>query len=168
MGDAPQRTPPPSLDVPAAYEECFRCGVPFAVPRGYRVQRLKDGRTFWCPNGHGQAYERPAKPNVEQRRELVAALHRAEQAEARASTAESRAGSATQGAVPAAAQSPAPTGPADVVTVTIPADQHGRPTCPECGRSFALLGASLRHHLRRKHGIVAGALHFAGKGAGHG
>ena len=37
-------------------EDCFRCGVVFAMPKEFREQRLRDKDTFYCPNGHGQCY----------------------------------------------------------------------------------------------------------------
>lgn len=37
-------------------EECYLCGVVFALPTTLRAERLKDHRNFWCPNGHDQHY----------------------------------------------------------------------------------------------------------------
>lgn len=37
-------------------ETCFRCGIVFAVPAYFRKMRLDDKQSFWCPNGHSQAY----------------------------------------------------------------------------------------------------------------
>ena len=37
-------------------EECFRCGVVFAMPKDMQEHRLRDKGTFYCPNGHGQCY----------------------------------------------------------------------------------------------------------------
>lgn len=31
---------------------CGICNVPFAMPTSLRAERLKDGKGFWCPNGH--------------------------------------------------------------------------------------------------------------------
>lgn len=41
-----------------AYVEitCCNCGVTFLVPPGWERQRLKDGKSFWCPNGHPQHF----------------------------------------------------------------------------------------------------------------
>lgn len=35
---------------------CCDCGIQFVVPENWHRKRLEDKRTFWCPNGHQQAY----------------------------------------------------------------------------------------------------------------
>lgn len=37
-------------------ETCYKCGIVFAVPQYFRKTRLDDKQSFWCPNGHPQAY----------------------------------------------------------------------------------------------------------------
>lgn len=37
-------------------ETCIECGIEFAIPSGYRRQRLEDHRGFHCPNGHSQFF----------------------------------------------------------------------------------------------------------------
>ena len=38
-------------------EECYRCGVSFAMPHTLRETCLKDhSKSFYCPNGHGQVF----------------------------------------------------------------------------------------------------------------
>lgn len=37
-------------------ESCFQCGVVFAMPRTLHNTCRRDKQTFYCPNGHGQAY----------------------------------------------------------------------------------------------------------------
>lgn len=71
---------------------CAKCGIPFAVPEAVYYERSVEGEEIICPNGHGEEYgpreaEKPAEDTAkvtELRRELVHAIHRAEQAEARA------------------------------------------------------------------------------------
>jgi hypothetical protein len=36
--------------------ECYKCGVIFAMPTSLDNHALKSGAAFYCPNGHGQAY----------------------------------------------------------------------------------------------------------------
>ena len=36
--------------------ECYSCHVQFAITTAMNAQRLQDKTSFWCPNGHGQAY----------------------------------------------------------------------------------------------------------------
>jgi hypothetical protein len=45
-----------SHDVILEIESCYSCGVAFAMPQGFKKQRLQDRQTFYCPNGHGQHY----------------------------------------------------------------------------------------------------------------
>lgn len=35
---------------------CFECGILFGMPDHYQIKRREDKKTFYCPNGHGQAY----------------------------------------------------------------------------------------------------------------
>lgn len=37
-------------------ETCYKCGIVFAVPQYFRKTRQDDKQSFWCPNGHPQAY----------------------------------------------------------------------------------------------------------------
>src|SRR5215467_1712771 len=39
---------------------CPTCGIEFALYMQYIDQRVKDSRTFWCPNGHSMRF----KPNA--------------------------------------------------------------------------------------------------------
>jgi hypothetical protein len=36
--------------------ECYKCGVVFAVSEKFDNGRRKDKESFYCPNGHRQAY----------------------------------------------------------------------------------------------------------------
>ena len=38
-------------------EECYSCHVLFAITDDFKRERLRDKRTFYCPNGHGQCYQ---------------------------------------------------------------------------------------------------------------
>lgn len=44
------------LAVKLIAEECCNCGVVFAMSAELRRRRLNDHESFWCPNGHSQAY----------------------------------------------------------------------------------------------------------------
>lgn len=37
-------------------EECCNCGIPFAITQDLKDRRLKDHKSFYCPNGHSQHY----------------------------------------------------------------------------------------------------------------
>ena len=36
--------------------ECYKCSMPFGVPRDFDRRNHQDGGTFYCPAGHGQIY----------------------------------------------------------------------------------------------------------------
>ena len=36
--------------------ECYKCGTDFLVTNEFNSNRLKDKESFYCPNGHSQAY----------------------------------------------------------------------------------------------------------------
>jgi hypothetical protein len=42
----------------ARFEEqtCGDCGCVWGFPKELRAQRLKDGKLFYCPNGHGRHF----------------------------------------------------------------------------------------------------------------
>ena len=35
---------------------CYKCGVQFAIAKSYQEQLEKSHQSFWCLNGHSQAY----------------------------------------------------------------------------------------------------------------
>ncbi len=35
---------------------CGECGVTWAMPASLRSARMSDGKTFYCPNGHGRVF----------------------------------------------------------------------------------------------------------------
>lgn len=37
-------------------QECGKCDIIFAVPDYWREARLKDGETWYCPNGHPRCF----------------------------------------------------------------------------------------------------------------
>lgn len=55
-------------------EECYSCGISFAMPSDFKESRLRDRKTFWCPNGHSQHYvgKTDAEKLVEAQRALQA------------------------------------------------------------------------------------------------
>jgi hypothetical protein len=48
--------------------DCYKCGLLFYVPAGFDANRRNDHKTFWCPNGHNQAYT--GKTNAQKYKEL--------------------------------------------------------------------------------------------------
>lgn len=40
-------------------ETCVNCGVEFAWPKEMRDARLKDKKSFYCPNGHSMSWSGP-------------------------------------------------------------------------------------------------------------
>ncbi len=37
-------------------QTCIKCGIAFAMPIEFDAKRREDRKTFYCPNGHPQAY----------------------------------------------------------------------------------------------------------------
>lgn len=67
-------------------ETCYKCGIVFAVPSYFREKRLLDKNSFWCPNGHSQAY---IKSEIDQLKSQLEAERRStEWQRARANTLE--------------------------------------------------------------------------------
>ena len=44
------------LSVKQSTITCYKCGITFGVPMQWGEIRQEDGATFWCPNGHSQAF----------------------------------------------------------------------------------------------------------------
>jgi hypothetical protein len=38
------------------HEVCITCGTPFSIPANLQSQLRNNHKTFYCPNGHDQAY----------------------------------------------------------------------------------------------------------------
>jgi NMD protein affecting ribosome stability and mRNA decay len=115
---------------------CVTCGIAFAVPQRWWDDRNEDHRTYCCPNRHAQHIppaETP-KPSLEQRQETILALHRAEQAEAKAADL-------------AAGKPGVPAEPPPVVTL-----DGKRLKCADCGKTYAFASGMIGH-LRQRHGI---------------
>ena len=54
--------------------ECYRCGVTFGLTANYSKNRRDDHQSFYCPNGHSQAYL--GKSDAEKERERAELLER--------------------------------------------------------------------------------------------
>ena len=46
-----------SLNVDLVQMICGECGIVFAVPDYFQQERLKTGKGWYCPNGHGRVYK---------------------------------------------------------------------------------------------------------------
>ena len=57
-----------------ATENCYLCGMQFAMPEEYQTRRRNDHARFFCPSGHGQVYT--SKSEAEQLRDQIAAKDR--------------------------------------------------------------------------------------------
>jgi hypothetical protein len=107
-----------------------RCGFVFAVPAWWESKRREDHSSWYCPNGHSQAFK--GKTEAERLKEEKAALERQLAAEkANRSMAENRERAAKAQATKYR--------------------RHAEATaCPAgCGRTFAT--ARMQKHLKSKH-----------------
>jgi hypothetical protein len=48
-----------------ATEQCYKCGITFAMPEQFQKNCQRDGETFYCPNGHGQVYGDTTRKQLE-------------------------------------------------------------------------------------------------------
>jgi nucleosome binding factor SPN SPT16 subunit len=58
-------------------EVCINCGIAFFFPEDFKRERLKDHRSFFCPNGHQQYFSGETEAE-KLRKELSAAKQREE------------------------------------------------------------------------------------------
>ena len=57
---------------------CYSCAVVFGMTKAQKANRLNDRGTFYCPNGHGQAYGKPTTdPKEAELKQLRADLTKA-------------------------------------------------------------------------------------------
>lgn len=106
---------------------CGECGTVFGLGAKYQEARLADHRTFYCPNGHGRAYN--GKSEAEKLREQLGwANSRAQSWRDQAETAEAR----RRG---------------EKAAKTRLKNRIANGVCPECKRSFP----DLRQHMAGQH-----------------
>jgi uncharacterized Zn finger protein (UPF0148 family) len=119
-------------------ESCYACGVPFCITTEMYHQRLRDKKSFYCPNGHSQAYI--GQTEVEKERDALRAQLQREQS-ARESAERSRkwAEKQARGANVAAGMAKA--------KVRRVMERVHAGVCPHCNRTFKQLAA----HMKSKH-----------------
>lgn len=105
---------------------CGECGVVFGMTEDYQEQRKKDGKSWYCPNGHSRVYRETEADRL--RKQLARAEQERDRARANAThyrdqaDAEERAHRATKG------------------QVTKLRKRIANGVCPCCKRTFANLG----------------------------
>jgi hypothetical protein len=80
-------------------ETCCNCGIVFGMPDGLLEQRVKDGKSFWCPVGHGMSYTKKEtlEQELEATRDTLARQRNATALARAAEDAERRRHAATKG-----------------------------------------------------------------------
>lgn len=136
------------MGIPATWNEfrtieCYLCGTGFAVEATLYNARLRDQRSFWCPNGHQQHFT-GTTPEARKIRELEAERDRLKRERDAATTARSWAESRAKGANIAA-------GLAKAAKKRLE-QRVSRGVCPCCHRTFKQLAA----HMKTKHPDVVG------------
>jgi DNA-binding XRE family transcriptional regulator len=106
---------------------CSNCGVQYALANDYRERRIKDRETFYCPNGHSQAYSGPTEAQ-KLREELDRKEEMLHSAELRAEKAETERNNITRAHKKMR-------------------ERVMNGVCPCCNRSFA----NLREHMKNEH-----------------
>jgi uncharacterized C2H2 Zn-finger protein len=141
---------PAKLTVDARFYTCAECGVLYGVTEQFDERRREDGETFYCPNGHEQVYKgarREADDKSErtlaERQELVLAIHRAEQAEAKAAELAGAKAKPLQDGKPAAAE--------PAIDVRVRRDGYLL-HCPSCDATYRST-VWLQRHLCQRHGV---------------
>lgn len=108
-------------------QNCFVCGVPFAMAEHFQADRLRKQDTFYCPAGHSQHYI--GETEAERQRKRAERAERAAESERQRRVAEERSHSATRGHLTRARTRAA----------------HG--VCQVCHRSFA----NVARHMTGQH-----------------
>lgn len=50
-------------------EHCISCGIPFTVPQNVYEKHLEEGGFHYCPNGHGQGWDKSRSKRAAEERE---------------------------------------------------------------------------------------------------
>lgn len=45
---------------------CYKCNTPFGMTEDLNTRRHRDGKSFFCPNGHGQVYTESSEKKLKQ------------------------------------------------------------------------------------------------------
>lgn len=115
---------------------CGDCQIPFAIPSNMQTERRRDGKGFYCPNGHvisyhETEYDRLLREKAELERRVASEQENARAAHAATTTAK-RSAAAARGQV-----------------TKIKKRVHNG-VCPHCNRTFA----NVARHMASKHAEV--------------
>lgn len=113
--------------------ECGACAIPFAIPANLHALVMRDGRNFWCPNGHKISYSETENQRLQ--RELKAARRSRDYAQTAKRAAEDQAQAAEYRRRAAVGQ------------VTKIRNRIANGVCPCCNRTFV----NLERHMSTKH-----------------
>jgi hypothetical protein len=117
----------------ATHQQCIECAIHFWVPRYFDSRRRADRRSFYCPNGHSQAYTESEADKL--RRERDRLNQRLAQKDDEIRHQSERREAAERAAAAARGQ------------VTKIKNRVGRGVCPCCNRTFE----NLARHMVVKH-----------------
>lgn len=122
------------------WQECINCGVQFATTPFFDERRRADKRSFYCPNGHPQAYTESEADKL--RRERDRLKQETARLEEVAATARRQADMARSREILANRSAAAYLG-----QVTKLRKRVGNGACPCCNRTFS----DLQRHMQTKH-----------------
>jgi len=112
-----------------AIQSCCVCDVDFAMTDHMTAQRQRDGKSFYCPNGHSQSYTETDATRLKKAQEALARARAAQVHLADQRDAAERSASAYKG------------------QVTKIKKRVGNGVCPCCNRSFQ----NLHRHMAGQH-----------------
>lgn len=118
-----------SETVTLVIETCIDCGTPFGMEATLNNQLRRNGRVFYCPNGHTQVYAEPIEKRMEQLKNTVKTLEADKKFYKEEAERKARQLSATKG----------------VLTRT--KNRIAKGVCPCCHRQFI----QMARHMQTKH-----------------
>jgi len=136
----------PAISYDVETVTCYKCGISFSVPQHWKASRHEDHSSFFCPNGHEQAFCESEKD-----RALREKATEIEKLRKQLEWKESSLRSANQIAERAQRSAAALKG-----VIAKERKRVGNGVCPCCNRTFQY--ARLTRHLATKHPSWKGAL----------
>jgi hypothetical protein len=122
------------------HQDCIQCHMVFMVPKGFTRERMRDTRTFWCPNGHQMSY---AKSEADRLKDKLLAQEQATATAQKAADLEHRRRREAEDSLQHTERRLA----AQKSVTTRLKNRVSKGICPCCNRTFI----NLQRHMATKH-----------------